>query len=82
MPVVIVMDPVPVRDVLATTVVVVSLVDTGPPRTSPVGIGSEWPGRVHDKGRVSSECFGPPEWECEARCYVVWVNCATSAECI
>ena len=28
--------PVPVRDVLATTVVVVSLVDTGPPRTSPV----------------------------------------------
>ena len=36
--------PVPVRDVyvLATTVVVVSLVDTGPPRTSPVGSESEW----------------------------------------
>ena len=31
--VVVVMDPVPVRDVLATTVVVVSLVDTGPPMT-------------------------------------------------
>ena len=45
------------------------------------GRWSEWPGRVHDKGRVSSECFGPPEWECEARCSVVWVKCATSAEC-
>ena len=40
-PVVVVMDLVPVRDALATTVVVVSLVDTGPPRTSPVGSGSE-----------------------------------------
>ena len=25
---------------------------------------------------------GPPEWECEAMCSVVWVQCATSAECI
>ena len=33
----------------------------------------EWPGRVHDKGRVSSECFGLPEWECETWCSVVWV---------
>ena len=54
--VVVVMDPVPVRDVLATTVVVVSLVDTGPPRTSPLGIGSEWPGECHGNGRVSSDC--------------------------
>ena len=48
--------PVPVRDVLATTVVVVSLVDTGPPRTSPVGSGSEWPGECHGSRTVSSEC--------------------------
>ena len=53
--VVVVMDPVPVRDVLATTVVVVSLVDTGPPRTSPVGSGSEWPGQCHDNRSVLSE---------------------------
>ena len=25
---------------------------------------------------------GPPEWECEAMDFVVWVKCATSAECI
>ena len=47
--------PVPVRDVLATTVVVLSLVDTGPPRTSPVGSGSEWPGECHGSRSVLSE---------------------------
>ena len=40
---------------LATTVVVVSLVDTGPPRTSPVGSESEWPGECHDSRSVLSE---------------------------
>ena len=25
---------------------------------------------------------GPPEWECEAMGFVVWVQCATSTECI
>ena len=25
---------------------------------------------------------GPPEWECEAMGSVVWVQCASSAECI
>ena len=25
---------------------------------------------------------GPPEWECEAMGSMVWVKCATSAECI
>lgn len=25
---------------------------------------------------------GPPEWECEAMGFVVWVQCGTSAECI
>ena len=52
--------PVPVRDGprerrLATTVVVVSLVDTGPPRTSPAGSESEGPGECHDSEMVSSE---------------------------
>ena len=47
--------PVPVRDVLATTVVVVSLVDTGPPRTSPMGRESEWPGECHGSRSVLSE---------------------------
>ena len=42
--------------VLATTVVVVSLVDTGPPRTSPVGSESEWPGECHGSRSVLSEC--------------------------
>ena len=40
---------------LATTVVVVSLVDMGPPRTSLVGSKSEWPGECHGNGGVSSE---------------------------
>ena len=26
--------------------------------------------------------IGPPEWECEAMGSVVWVKCATSAECM
>ena len=42
--------------ILATTVVVVSLVDTGPPRTSPLGIGSEWPGECYGSRSVLSEC--------------------------
>ena len=25
---------------------------------------------------------GPPEWECEAMGSVVWVQCATSIECM
>ena len=42
----------------------------------------EWPGECHDMGRVSSECRGPPKWEGEVVDSVVWVKCATSAECI
>ena len=42
--------------VLATTVVVVSLVETGPPRTSPVGSESERPGDYHGSRSVLSEC--------------------------
>ena len=44
------------REVLATTVVGVSLVDTGPSRTSLLGIGLVWPGECHGNGRVFSEC--------------------------
>lgn len=40
---------------LAMTVVVVSLVDTGPPRTSPMGSELEWPEECHGNGGVSSE---------------------------
>ena len=43
------------REFLTTTVVRVSLVDTGPPKTSPVGSGSEWPGECHDNRSVLSE---------------------------
>ena len=53
---VVVMCTVPVRDVSATTVIVVSLVDTGPPRTSPVGSESEWPGECHGSRSVLSKC--------------------------
>ena len=58
--VVVVMCTVLVRDVLATTVVVVSLVDTGPPRTSPVGSWSEWPGECHGSRTVLSEHHWSP----------------------
>ena len=58
----------------------VSLVDTGP--SQDLALWSKWPGRVHGKGRVLSEYFGPPEWEYGARYSVVWVKCATSVECI
>ena len=74
---------VPVWDRFATTVAVGVFGRHGATQDLALrGRWSEWPGRVHDKGRVSSEYFGPPEWECEARCSVVWVKCATSAECI
>ena len=33
-------------------------------------------------GRFCRNTVGPPEWECEAMGSVVWVKCATSAECV
>ena len=33
-------------------------------------------------GRFCRKAVGPPEWECEAMGSVVWVKCATSAECV
>ena len=59
-----------------------SLVDTGPPRTSPMGSESEWPGECHGNRSVCRNAVGPPEWECEAMGSVLWVQCATSVECI
>ena len=74
---------VPVWDRFATTVVVGAFGRHRATQDQALrGSRSEWPGECHDKGRVSSEHFGPPEWECEARGSVVWVKCATSAECI
>ena len=32
--------------------------------------------------RFYRNVVGPPEWECEAVGSVVWVKCATSAECV
>ena len=32
--------------------------------------------------RFCRNTVGPPEWECEAMGSVVWVKCATSAECV
>ena len=32
--------------------------------------------------RFCRNVVGPPEWECEAMGSVVWVQCATSAECM
>ena len=74
---------VPVWDRFATTVAVGVFGRHGATQDLALrGRWSEWPGRVHGKGRVSSEYFGPPEWEYEARYSIVWVKCATSAECI
>ena len=33
-------------------------------------------------GGFCRNAVGPPKWECEATGSVVWVKCATSAECI
>ena len=61
---------------LATPVVVVSLVDMGPPRTSPVGSGRSGRESVMAVDRFCRNAVGPPEWECEAVGSVVWVQCA------
>ena len=50
-----------------------SLVDTGPPRTSPMGSESEWPESVMAMEGFRRNAVGPPEWECEAMGSVVWV---------
>ena len=32
--------------------------------------------------RFCRNAVGPPEWECEAMGSMVWVKCATCAECV
>ena len=59
------------------------LVGTGPPRTEPkVGVG--WSGRESDMAvdRFCRNVVVPPVWECEAMGFMLWVQCATSAECM
>ena len=63
-------------------VVVVSLVDTGPPRAIPLGLGQSGRESVMAMEGFRRNAVCPPEWECEAMGSVVWVQCATSAECI
>ena len=67
------MDPVPVRDVLATTVVVVST--WGHPGLAQLGVGRSGRESVMAVDRFCWNAVGPPEWECEAMGSVVWVQC-------
>ena len=57
-----------------------SLVDTGPPRTSPLGLGRSGRESVMAMEGFCRNAVGPPEWECEAMGSMVWVKCATSTE--
>ena len=46
--------------------------------------GVSWSGResVMAVDRFCRNTVGPPEWECEAMGFMVWVQCTTSAECV
>ena len=46
------------------------------------GVGRNGRESVMVVGWFCWNAFGPPEWECEAMGSVVWVQCATSAECM
>ena len=55
----------------------------GPPRTKPKrGVGRSGRESVMAIDRFCRNAVVPAEWECEAMGFVVWVQCATSAECI
>ena len=59
------------------------MVGTGPPSTKPKGgVGQSGRESVMAVDRFCRNAVGPPEWECEAMDSVVWVKCATSAECV
>ena len=61
----------------------VPLVGTGPPRTEPKGgVGRSGWESVMAVDQFFRNAVGPPEWECEAMGFMVWVQCATSTECI
>ena len=67
---------------MATTVVVVSLVDKGPPRTSQWGVSRSDRESVMTVDRFCRNAVGPAEWDDEAMGSVVWVQCATFVECL
>ena len=46
------------------------------------GVGRSGWESVMAVGQFCRNAVGPPEWECEAMGSMVWVQCATSAECI
>ena len=46
------------------------------------GVGRSGRESVMAVDRFCRNAVGPPEWECEAMGSVVWVKCATSAECV
>ena len=59
------------------------LVGTGQPRTKPKrGVGRSGWESVMAVDWFCQNAVGPPEWEQRAMGSVVWVKCATSAECV
>ena len=46
------------------------------------GVGRSGQESVMAMGGFHRNAVGPPEWEYEAMGSVVWVKCATSAECV
>ena len=46
------------------------------------GVGRSGWESVIAVSRFCRKAVGPPEWECEAMRSGVWVQCATSAECV
>ena len=46
------------------------------------GVGRSGRESVMAMGGFCRNAVGPPEWECEAMGSVLWIKCATSAECI
>ena len=78
MPIVEFLVPGPAWDHLATMMVIVSSVDMGPPRTSPMGSKSEWPGECHGNGGVSSECRWSTQMGVRGHGFRGVVQCATS----
>ena len=67
----------------ATTVVVVSGGTHGATHDlAQCGVNRSGRQSVIVVDRFCWNAVGPPEWECEAMGSVVWVKCATSAECV
>ena len=74
---------VPVWDRFATTVAVGAFGRHGATHDlAQRGVGRSGRESVMAVDRFCRNAVGPPEWECEAMGSVVWVQCATSAECI